>query len=127
MIVVDASAVVASLLHDGLARQTLQPQQLHALHLADSEVAHVLRRLVAIGQISAADGGTLLRTWQSLAVTRYAAHGLLARIWTLRDNLAAYDAGYVALAEALGCTLVSADSRLSRAPGIHCSVTIVPR
>jgi len=52
---------------------------------------------------------------------------VLDRIWELRDNLSAYDAGYIALAERLGCALVTADARLSRALGIRCPVTVVPR
>lgn len=48
-------------------------------------------------------------------------------MWERRNNLTAYDAGYVALAEALGCALLTADARLSRAPGIGCLVTVVPR
>jgi predicted nucleic acid-binding protein len=53
--------------------------------------------------------------------------GLLERIWQLRDNLSAYDASYIALAESLDCTVVTADARLGRAPGITCTVTVVPR
>ncbi|MBA2239982.1 MAG: PIN domain-containing protein [Solirubrobacterales bacterium] len=48
-------------------------------------------------------------------------------MWQLRENLSAYDATYVALAEALGCPLITADARLSRAPGLRCPVTVVPR
>lgn len=61
-----------------------------------------------------------------MGIVRYGTHGLLGRVWELRDNLSAYDAGYVALAEALGCTLVTADARVSRAPGVRCSITVVP-
>jgi predicted nucleic acid-binding protein len=52
---------------------------------------------------------------------------LLPRIWQLRDNLTAYDAAYVALAEALDCTLVTADGRLGRSTGARCPITVVPR
>ena len=48
------------------------------------------------------------------------------RVWELRDNLTAYDAAYVALAEIIDCPLVTADGRISRAPGIRCVVTVVP-
>ncbi len=60
-------------------------------------------------------------------MTRHPTISLLERIWQLRDNLSAYDASYVALAEALGCSLLTADRRLSMAPGIECAVTVVPR
>jgi predicted nucleic acid-binding protein len=53
--------------------------------------------------------------------------GLLDRMWQLRENVTAYDAAYVALAEALDCPVVTADARLSRAPGLRCTVTVVPR
>ncbi|NEM05423.1 type II toxin-antitoxin system VapC family toxin [Geodermatophilus normandii] len=68
-----------------------------------------------------------LDTWRRLGVTRHPASGLLDRVWQLRDDLTAYDATYVALAEALDCTVVTADGRLARAPGIRCAVTVVPR
>lgn len=126
MIVVDASAALAGLLNAGPARSTLTQEQLHAPHLVDSEVASALRRLVASGRLEAAAGWTALEVWGRLGVTRYPTHGLLERIWALRDSLTSYDASYVALAESLGCTLVTADARISRSPGLRCSITVVP-
>jgi predicted nucleic acid-binding protein len=127
VIVVDASAALAGLLNDGPARRQLSAEQLHVPHLIDSEVASALRRYVLSNDLSAEDGWNALDTWRRLAATRYAVHSMLARIWDLRTNLSAYDAGYVALAEALDCALVTADARLSRAPGLGCVVTVVPR
>lgn len=127
MIVVDASVGLSGLLNDGIAREVLATDQLHAPHLVDSEVASGLRRRVAAGRIEEQDGWAALDTWRRLGITRYAIHPLLDRVWQLRDNVSAYDAGYVALAEALNCALVTADARLSRAPGIHCPITVVPR
>ncbi len=127
MIVVDASAALAGLLNAGPARQALATEQLHVPHLVDSEVAHVLRRQVASNEISAADAWTALDTWRRLGMTRYPVFGLLDRVWELRENVSAYDATYVALAETLGCALVTADARLSRAPRLGCPITIVPR
>jgi predicted nucleic acid-binding protein len=127
MIVADASAALSALLHDGPARELLGREQLHVPHLIDVEIASALRRAAAVRTVPAARGSRLLRTWAELGVTRYAAHTLLPRIWQLRDNFTAYDAAYVALAEALNCTFVTADARLSRSSGLRCPVTVVPR
>ncbi|MDQ2839154.1 MAG: type II toxin-antitoxin system VapC family toxin [Actinomycetota bacterium] len=126
MIVVDASAAVAALLNDGQARSQLRSEQLHAPHLIDAEIAQAMRRLVAGGTMSAAQGWSALDTWRRIGIRRSPVVGLLPRIWRLRDTVTAYDASYVALAEVLGCPLLTADARLSRAPGVNCAVTVVP-
>lgn len=127
MIVLDASAALSGLLNAGPARELLAVEQLHAPHLVDSEVASGLRRQVASARIGDDAGWAALDTWRRLGLTRYPTHGLLDRIWGLRNNLSASDSSYVALAEALECSLVTADARISRAPDIGCPVTIVPR
>ncbi|OIN80788.1 PIN domain-containing protein [Mycobacterium malmoense] len=127
MIVVDASAALAALLNDGRARHLIGTEHLHAPHLIDSEIASGLRRQVRRDQLNAADGWNALRTWRRLAVTRYPIHGLFERIWEIRENFSAYDATYVALAEALDCALVTADTRLSQASQAQCTITVVPR
>lgn len=126
MIVVDASAALTALLRSGPARQAIADEQVHVPHLVDSEIASALRRRVAAGQVAADAAWTALRVWQRLGMTRYAAFSLLHRIWELRDNVSAYDATYVALAEFLDCPLLTADARLARAPGTRCSITVVP-
>ncbi len=127
MIVTDASATISALLNDGPARRLLADEQLHAPHLLDPEVASGMRRRVLARDITADQGWAALDVLRRLAVTRYPTAALLDRIWELRDNVSAYDATYVALAEALECPLVTADARLGRAPGARCPVTIVPR
>ena len=127
MIVVDASAALSALLNAGPARSALASEQLHAPHLIDSEVANGLRRMVAAEQLAADSGWTALDVFRRLGMTRYPVFSLLDRVWEFRDNLSAYDASYVALAELLDCTLLTADARLSRAPGIRCPITLVPR
>jgi predicted nucleic acid-binding protein len=126
VIVVDASAALAALLNAGPAREALGRVQVHVPHLIDPEVASGLRRRVAGGRLDADAGWAALDTWRRLGVTRYAVHSLLDRVWELRDNLSAYDASYVALAELLGCSLLTADGRVGRAPGVRCPLTIVP-
>lgn len=127
MIVVDASAALSALVNDGPARNAFRLEQLHVPHLIDSEVASGLRRLVRAQKLDAAAGRAVVQAWQRLGMRRYPVVGLLRRVWQLRDNLSAYDACYIALAESLGCNLLTADARLSRAPGINCTVTVVPR
>lgn len=127
MIVVDASAAVSGLLHDGPARRLLAAESIHAPHLVDAEVASVLRRQVASGRLTSAEGRQALNVWSGLGLIRYAAPPLLERIWELREAVTAYDAMYVALAENLDCALVTADARLSGANGPRCAITVVPR
>lgn len=127
MIVIDASAALSGLLNDGPAREAIAAQQTHVPHLIDPEVANGLRRLVVRGELGAGSGWGVLDVWRRVGVIRHPVVSLAGRIWELRGNLSAYDATYVALGEALGCALVTADARLSRAPGILCPITVVPR
>ena len=124
---VDASAAMSALLNAGPARRALSSEQLPAPHLIDSEVANGLRRRVAAQQLDAGSGWAALDTLRRLGMTRYPVFSLLDRVWELRDNLSAHDASYVALAELLDCNLMTADARLSRASGIRCPITVVPR
>lgn len=129
MIVPDASVVVPALVderRDGArARELLSSDaDLHAPHLLDVEVASVLRRHSATKWISASRAAAALADFEDLAVTRYPHLSLLPRVWQLRANVSAYDAVYVALAEALGTAFVTADVRLARAPGLRCPVRL---
>ena len=127
MIVVDASAAVSALLHDGQARRLLADEPIHAPHLVDAEVVSALRRQVAGGLLTSKQGRQALHVWSRLGLIRYAAPPLLDRIWELREAVTAYDAMCVALAENLDCALVTADARLSGANGPRCTITVVPR
>lgn len=130
MIVVDTSALVEVLLGtpDGGA---LEPrllgagQRLHAPHLLDAEVAHVLRRFAASGAIAPELGREALNDLADLPLQRHPHDWLLPRVWELRHNLSAYDAVYVALAEALDAPLVTRDKRLAAAPGHQARVEVV--
>lgn len=126
MIVVDASAAVSALLKDGDARQMLSENRLAAPHLVDAEVIQTLRKLLLRGTMTLDDAERAVHHWTRLGVERFPLVGLVARIWALRDNVAAYDAAYVALAEALDCPLLTADARLAAAPGPDCPITVVP-
>ncbi len=127
MIVVDASAALSALLNAGPARELLSSEQIHAPHLIDSEIVNGMRRQVATGSVTAEQAWAALDTWRRLGLVRHPVSTLLERIWQLRDNMSAYDASYVTLAEALRCAVVTADARLGRAPGSRCPITVVPR
>ena len=115
MIVADASVVVAALLvagEDGdAARRVLLSDEAAAPHLLDVEVTSAIRRGVLGGRLAAADAREHVRDLRDLAISRHAHEPLLDRVLELRDSLSAYDGTYVALAEVLGATLVTADAR----------------
>jgi predicted nucleic acid-binding protein len=122
MIVADASLIIGALRRSGPARRVLLEDDVHVPHLVDSEVAQTLRNHVLRGWSAADMAEEKLGRWQRLGVRRHSVRALLPRIWSLRDNLSAYDATYVALAEALGCPLATGDLRLVRAPGVACEI-----
>ncbi len=130
MIVVDASVLVDVLLRvpgvEALdARLFDGNESLHAPHLIDVEVAHVLRRYALRGELSEARGKGALALLQRFPITRHAHDVLLQRVWMLRFGLSAYDAAYVALAEGLGATLCTRDAPLSRCTGHSARVELV--
>jgi predicted nucleic acid-binding protein len=122
IVVTDASVIVRGLEVDGEARRFLVEEEIQIPHLADSEIIHALRAQVRRGRVSGEDAASRLRQWRHLGVARYPSVMLLPRVWDLRDSLSAYDATYVALAEALECPLATADLRLVRAPGPRCEI-----
>ena len=130
MIVLDASALVELLLGTSLGRsiatRIADPEvSLHAPHLADVEVAQALRRYVREGELDSGSAALALEDLRALDVQRHSHEALLDRVWALRENLTAYDAVYVALAEALETTLLTCDGRLARAPGMARRVQLV--
>src|ERR1700722_7812451 len=129
VIVVDASAILEVLLRTPVApaieeRLFERGETLHAPHLLDLEVLQVLRRYAAAGEISAERAREALDDLAAFRLRRWAHDALALRIWELRQNLTAYDAAYVALAEALGAPLLTRDRRLASAPGIRAPVEV---
>lgn len=98
---------------------------LHTPHLLDIEVAQVLRRYAMAGEIDRQRGAAALTDLADLPLRRYPHDILLPRVWELRNNLTAYDAVYVALAEALDAPLLTRDKRLAAAAGHHARVELV--
>ena len=132
MIVVDASAVLELLLNTpaGQAvseRITASGQGLHAPHVVDVEIAQALRRYAREGKLALTEAAAAIDDLHDLDLNRHAHEPLLDRIWQLRQNFTAYDAAYVALAEALDAVLLTCDARLTRAPGAAARVELVGR
>ena len=129
MIVVDASAILEVLLNTPqaprvAARLLDKRETLHAPHLIDLEVAQVLRRYDAAGELSAERATQALDDLAAFPLRRYPHDMLVGRIWELRKNATAYDAAYLALAESLGATLVTRDARLARVRGVSATIEI---
>jgi len=130
VIVVDASVLLETLLRTSAAKavedRLFAPgQTLHAPHLLDVEVAQVIRRYAANGEIDGARGRLALGDLADFPLRRYPHDVLLPRIWDLRNNLTAYDAAYVALAEALDAPLLTRDRRLATAAGHHAQIDLL--
>lgn len=129
MLVVDASVLAPALGDDGvagdIARDRLRGERLCAPDVVDLEVVSVFRGLLRTGALDARRAGLALTDLTELPLRRVPHRSLIGRCWQLRDNLTVYDAAYVALAEALGATLLTADGRLVTAPGPRCPIELL--
>lgn len=129
MIVVDASLVAAALVDGGpdgtWAEGVLETaDHLAAPHLLPAEVANVLRRASLAGELGDDVASLAHADLLALRVELFPWEPLAYRAWDLRRNLTAYDAWYVALAEALGAPLATLDERLARAAGPRCEFVV---
>jgi len=129
MIVLDASAAVDWLLRTPAGERIEQriyahEETLHSVHLLDVEFAQVLRRLVRQEIVNPGRAEQAIEDLLALRITRHAPALLLRRMWRLRQNLTAYDAAYVALAEELRAPLITRDQRLAAAPGHSAAVEV---
>jgi predicted nucleic acid-binding protein len=129
VIVVDASVLAPALADDegdgDLVRTRLHGEQLAAPELIDLEVISTLRRATRAGRLDNRRSSQALADLSALPLKRVPHLPLLARIWEHRENLTAYDAAYVALAETLGALLLTADGPLTRASGVRCEVELL--
>lgn len=130
MIVVDASVLVPALIDDGdegeRTRLRLDAEDtICAPEIIDLEVANAWRRDLRAGRLSEDRSREALDDLAMMRLVRMPHRPLMARIWELRHNLTPYDAAYVALAESLDATLLTADGRSSRAPTLRCAVELM--
>lgn len=130
MIVVDASALLEFLLQTPLgtrveARLFRDAEEFHSPHLVDVEVTQGLRRLVRSGEVPAARAAEAIADLVDLDLHRHAHLDLLTRAWHLRENVTAYDAMYLGLAEALDATVITCDVPLAKTPGHRARIEAV--
>lgn len=130
MIVIDASVLVDALVGvdvvaDEARGRLTDDRDLHVPHLVDMEVTNSIRGLRIANVIDETRAVSAIDDLQQLDLSRYPHGPLLRRVWELRGNLTAYDAVYVALAEALETVLVTCDARITRAPGLRCDVQLL--
>jgi predicted nucleic acid-binding protein len=131
VIVLDASAVLELLLNTGGGDQVRDriadpDESLHSPHLLGVEVAQVLRRYLASRSILPETAVAALEDLAVLDIERYEHEPLLGRVWELRENVTAYDAVYLALAEVLDAPLLTFDRRLASSPGHDAAVELLP-
>lgn len=128
MIVLDTSALLGVLVgrppKPRLLSRFIQDADLHAPHLIDVEALHALRRLVLTGALGEERAGEARADLASLTIARYPLGAMADRVWSLRENLTAYDATFVALAEALDAPLLTCDQRLARTGGHRARVEV---
>jgi predicted nucleic acid-binding protein len=129
VIVLDASAVIELLLQTATGKRVARriaarSQGLHSPHLVDVEVLQVLRRWEARGALPSDRAAEAVADLAQLDLRRHPHDVLSSRVWELRANVTAYDAAYLALAEALRAFLLTTDGRLARAPGHRATVEV---
>lgn len=129
MIVVDASVLANAMGDDGAdgarARGALADQDVSVPDLVDVEVVSVLRRRWLAKTLTARRFAAAITDLAALPADRYPVLSFMPRAYELRANVSTYDATYVALAEQLGCPLITADTRLAAAPGPRCAFTVL--
>lgn len=127
-IVIDASVIVAALVdtgRDGIwAESLIASETLVAPELAMVEATNILRRLELAKELSPVESGLALKDLIRMEIQLFPFHPFAERVWALRKNVTSYDAWYVALAEALDCSLATLDGKLKNASGTKCSFAV---
>lgn len=129
MIAVDASVIAAALTEatetGDAARTRIRDEQITAPALMDIEVASVIRKGVRAGRLEARAARRALDDLRSMPWQEIGHGPLLSRVWELRENVTAYDASYVAVAEMRDVPLLTLDAKLARATGPQCRFEIL--
>jgi predicted nucleic acid-binding protein len=130
VIVLDVSVMVDLLTKEApetahIRARLARELEVHVPHLVDVEVTHALRGLVLRDRLAAARARRAIRRFAILPLVRWSQTPLLSRVFALHDQLTAYDATYVALAEGLGATLLTRDARMARAAGHRARIEVV--
>lgn len=129
MLVVDASVLAPVLADDGpdghRFRIRLTNETVIGPDLLRIEVTSVVRRQLQAGRLTMDQASAAVADLVDFPIRVFPTAPFLARVWDLRHNLSPYDACYVALAETLDTSLLTADVRLANAPGIQCPVEVI--
>ena len=130
MIVIDASVLANVVGDDGSDGQRARLEfrnagDVAAPDLADVETVAVLRKRWIAGTVSDQRFAAAVEDLEQLEIDRYPALRFMRRAYELRANVTVYDAAYVALAETLGCELLTADQRLANASGPLCTIRVL--
>ena len=124
--VIDSSLLVAALVDSGeegrWAEDVIARENLASPELALVEATNTLRRLEIAGHISRFEADAAYADLLRLDLALFPFSPFAQRIWALRGNMTSYDAWYVALAESLGCPLLTLDRKLGSAEGPTCKV-----
>jgi predicted nucleic acid-binding protein len=127
-IVIDASVIVAALVDTGIggswAESLIASESLVAPELAMVEATNILRRLELAKELTPVESDLAQKDLMHLDIQLFPFHPFAERVWALRKNITSYDAWYVALAEALGCSLATLDIKLKNARGAKCSFAV---
>jgi predicted nucleic acid-binding protein len=130
MVVLDSSALVALLVDAGQlgdwVAETVADTVITGPQLLPFEVANVLRRHQLAGKIDRSIATLAHADLVALPLKLWPYSVLADRIWELRDQVTAYDASYVALAELVGCPVITLDRRLGHAHGLACHIVLPP-
>jgi predicted nucleic acid-binding protein len=120
-VVIDASALVDLVVQSERApavAQAVGDADMVAPDVVNPEVLSILRRLERTGELAAREAAQAVDDLMDAPVRRFSTRPMLGEAWALRANVTAADALYVVLARILRCPLVTADWKLSRAPGL---------